>query len=55
MVDDDINRFLNGGHTEIKKELTEKMLEASEKLDFERAKEFVTRLPISILRWRSRK
>ncbi|MDQ0882851.1 excinuclease ABC subunit UvrC [Peribacillus sp. V2I11] len=37
---DDINRFLNGGHTEIKKELTEKMLEASENLDFERAKEF---------------
>lgn len=37
---DDINRFLNGGHTEIKKELTEKMLEASEALDFERAKEF---------------
>ncbi|MGG0285637.1 excinuclease ABC subunit UvrC [Peribacillus butanolivorans] len=36
---DDINRFLNGGHTEIKKELTEKMLEASEELDFERAKE----------------
>ncbi|MFE4810395.1 excinuclease ABC subunit UvrC [Peribacillus simplex] len=37
---DDINRFLNGGHTEIKKELTEKMLLASEGLDFERAKEF---------------
>lgn len=37
---EDINRFLNGGHTEIKKELTEKMLEASETLDFERAKEF---------------
>lgn len=37
---DDINRFLNGGHIEIKKELTEKMLEASEELDFERAKEF---------------
>ncbi|SNS65703.1 Excinuclease ABC subunit C [Bacillus sp. OK838] len=37
---DDINRFLNGGHTEIKKELTEKMLEASEELDFERAKEY---------------
>ncbi|MGG0788008.1 excinuclease ABC subunit UvrC [Peribacillus simplex] len=37
---DDINRFLNGGHTEIKKELTEKMLLASEELDFERAKEF---------------
>ncbi|RRN74180.1 excinuclease ABC subunit UvrC [Peribacillus simplex] len=37
---DDINRFLNGGHTVIKKELTEKMLEASEELDFERAKEY---------------
>ena len=37
---DDINRFLNGGHTEIKKELTEKMMEASEALDFERAKEY---------------
>ena len=37
---DDINRFLNGGHTEIKKELTDKMMEASENLDFERAKEY---------------
>ncbi|WP_066063660.1 excinuclease ABC subunit UvrC [Neobacillus soli] len=39
-VTDDISRFLNGGHKEIKKELTEKMTAAAEELDFERAKEF---------------
>ncbi|MCC3356501.1 excinuclease ABC subunit UvrC [Bacillus sp. REN16] len=37
---DDIIRFLNGGYKEIKMELTEKMLKASEDLDFERAKEY---------------
>ncbi|ALC89748.1 excinuclease ABC subunit C [Bacillus sp. FJAT-18017] len=37
---DEITRFLNGGYKEIKKELTEKMTEAAEQLDFERAKEF---------------
>ncbi|GIN60229.1 UvrABC system protein C [Robertmurraya siralis] len=37
---EEITRFLNGGYQEIKKELTEKMLKASEELDFERAKEF---------------
>ncbi len=37
---DEITRFLNGGYKEIKKELTEKMMAASEELDFERAKEF---------------
>ncbi|MEK5441599.1 MULTISPECIES: excinuclease ABC subunit UvrC [unclassified Fredinandcohnia] len=37
---DDIIRFLNGGYKEIKGELTEKMLKASEELDFERAKEY---------------
>lgn len=36
---DEITRFLNGGHQQIKKELTEKMQEAAENLDFERAKE----------------
>lgn len=36
---EEINRFLNGGHIEIKKELTESMQEAAEALDFERAKE----------------
>ena len=36
---EEINRFLNGGHIEIKKELIEKMHEAAEALDFERAKE----------------
>ncbi|MGQ7865073.1 excinuclease ABC subunit UvrC [Bacillus sp. WC2502] len=36
---DEIIRFLNGGHQQIKKELTEKMQEAAEQLDFERAKE----------------
>ncbi|MDM5320987.1 excinuclease ABC subunit UvrC [Bacillus altitudinis] len=36
---DEIIRFLNGGHQQIKKELTEKMNEAAEQLEFERAKE----------------
>ncbi|SFK76534.1 Excinuclease ABC subunit C [Paenibacillus sp. 1_12] len=35
----EISRFLNGGHDEIKKDLTRKMHEASEELNFERAKE----------------
>jgi excinuclease ABC subunit C len=39
-ITDEITRFLNGGYKDIKKELTEKMMEASEQLDFERAKEF---------------
>ncbi|WP_394217969.1 excinuclease ABC subunit UvrC [Halobacillus trueperi] len=34
-----ITSFLNGGHTAIKKDLKKRMLEASEELDFERAKE----------------
>ncbi|MFQ3542567.1 excinuclease ABC subunit UvrC [Halobacillus rhizosphaerae] len=34
-----ITSFLSGGHKEIKKDLKQKMLEASEELDFERAKE----------------
>ncbi|WP_413463213.1 excinuclease ABC subunit UvrC [Bacillus sp. B1-b2] len=37
---DDISKFLNGGYKDIKKELSEKMMAASEELDFERAKEF---------------
>ncbi|WP_270577335.1 excinuclease ABC subunit UvrC [Caldibacillus thermoamylovorans] len=37
---DEITKFLNGGYTEVKKQLTEKMMEASEALDFERAKEY---------------
>lgn len=37
---DAICRFLDGGHEEMKKQLTEKMLQASENMDFERAKEF---------------
>ena len=37
---DEITRFLNGGYKEIKKELTEKMTQAAESLDFERAKEY---------------
>ncbi|MBD3860350.1 excinuclease ABC subunit UvrC [Bacillus sp. 28A-2] len=36
---DEITRFLNGGHQQIKKELTGKMQEAAEQLEFERAKE----------------
>jgi excinuclease ABC subunit C len=35
----EITRFLGGGHDEIKKDLTRKMQEASEELNFERAKE----------------
>ncbi|MCB5933437.1 excinuclease ABC subunit UvrC [Caldibacillus thermoamylovorans] len=37
---DEITKFLNGGYTEVKRQLTEKMMEASEALDFERAKEY---------------
>lgn len=36
---EEINRFLNGGHEDIKKELTERMHEAAEELNFEKAKE----------------
>ncbi|MBW5447308.1 excinuclease ABC subunit UvrC [Cohnella sp. CFH 77786] len=36
----EMTRFLNGGHTEIKKELQRKMAEAAEELQFERAKEY---------------
>lgn len=36
----EISRFLNGGHHAIKSELTRKMNEAAEELNFERAKEF---------------
>lgn len=36
---EEINRFLNGGHVDVKKELTENMQAAAEDLDFERAKE----------------
>lgn len=37
---DQIVRFLNGGHQEVKKELTEKMRKAAEALEFERAREY---------------
>ncbi len=37
---DEITRFLNGGHKEIKKELLSKMEKAAEALEFERAKEY---------------
>ncbi|MBE5104485.1 excinuclease ABC subunit C [Bacillus thuringiensis] len=36
---DEIIKFLNGGHKEIRSQLETKMYEASEKLEFERAKE----------------
>ncbi|WP_078497952.1 excinuclease ABC subunit UvrC [Paenibacillus selenitireducens] len=36
---EEITRFLNGGHEEIKQELQQKMGEAAEALEFERAKE----------------
>ncbi|GGE76383.1 excinuclease ABC subunit UvrC [Priestia taiwanensis] len=37
---EEIANFLNGGHEEIKESLTKKMFEASENLEFERAKEY---------------
>lgn len=37
---DEISRFLNGGAEEIKENLQQKMLDAAENLEFERAKEF---------------
>ncbi|RBW71542.1 excinuclease ABC subunit UvrC [Bacillus taeanensis] len=37
---DGIVRFLNGGHQQIKKELEQKMLKASEEMNYERAKEY---------------
>jgi excinuclease ABC subunit C len=37
---DDITKFLNGGYKEIKLELSRKMEEAAENLEFERAKEY---------------
>lgn len=36
----EISRFLNGGHTDIKKELKRKMEVAAEELEFERAREY---------------
>lgn len=36
----EITNFLNGGHEKVKEELQQKMLAASEQLDFERAKEY---------------
>lgn len=36
----EISRFLNGGHQEIKKHLQEKMTEAAKNLEYERAKEY---------------
>lgn len=36
----EITNFLNGGYAEVKEELQQKMLDASEQLDFERAKEY---------------
>ncbi|MBK3493503.1 excinuclease ABC subunit UvrC [Viridibacillus sp. YIM B01967] len=36
----DITSFLNGGYGAVKEELNKKMLDAAEKLDFERAKEY---------------
>lgn len=35
-----ITRFLNGGYKEVKREITAKMTDAAEKLEFERAKEY---------------
>lgn len=37
---EEITRFLDGGHEEMKKQLTEKMQQAAENMEFERAKEY---------------
>ncbi|ATP41358.1 excinuclease ABC subunit C [Solibacillus sp. R5-41] len=37
---DEIAKFLNGGYEEVKQDLEQKMLDAAEKLEFERAKEY---------------
>lgn len=37
---DEIAKFLNGGYEDVKKELEQKMIEAAEELQFERAKEY---------------
>jgi excinuclease ABC subunit C len=37
---EEISRFLDGGHEEMKQQLTEKMREAAENMEFERAKEY---------------
>lgn len=37
---DEISRFLDGGHEQMKQQLTEKMLQAAEAMEFERAKEY---------------
>ncbi|MER1987074.1 MAG: excinuclease ABC subunit UvrC [Solibacillus sp.] len=37
---EEITKFLSGGYEDVKKELEAKMLDAAEKLEFERAKEF---------------
>ncbi|CAI8981947.1 UvrABC system protein C [Brevibacillus sp. IT-7CA2] len=37
---DEISRFLDGGHEEMKQTLTGKMLQAAENMEFERAKEY---------------
>ncbi len=37
---EEIARFLDGGHEEMKKQLTEKMQQAAENMEFERAKEY---------------
>ncbi|MGG4494129.1 excinuclease ABC subunit UvrC [Brevibacillus reuszeri] len=37
---EEISRFLDGGHEEMKQQLTEKMLQAAENMEFERAKEY---------------
>ncbi|WP_071460309.1 excinuclease ABC subunit UvrC [Bacillus massilinigeriensis] len=39
-IKDEISRFLNGGYKEIKEELTARMADAAEALEFERAKEY---------------
>lgn len=39
-ITQEISRFLQGGHQQVKEQLTAKMHEAAEKLEFERAKEY---------------
>ncbi|MFD2369979.1 excinuclease ABC subunit UvrC [Brevibacillus sp. GCM10020057] len=37
---EEISKFLDGGHEEMKRQLTEKMMQAAESMEFERAKEY---------------
>ena len=52
---ENIARFLNGGYEQVKTELTEKMLKASEELDLNGLKNIEIKLLISKRQWKSKK